>query len=326
MKQPSVAIVIPVYNAEKTIAASVEGALAQDYLGPLEVIVVDDGSTDRSAEILKQFPALKIFQQTNSGPAVARNQGAQMAQSEIIFFTDSDCVPEKNWVSTQLPFWNEEKIGAVAGSYGIANPQSRLAYFIQAEILYRHRVRMPEYPKVFGSYNFSMPRKLFWELGGFNTGYRFASGEDNDLSYKINQAGYRIHFAKESIVNHYHTESLRKYLHEQYRHGFWRVKMYREHPEMMKGDGYTFWKDPMEVLLVFMFLLFPICLSLQWVALSALCFGSAFFLYVLEFFFALRMTKHLSEKLFFSNVMFLRSFFRTFGFSSGILHFLAKKN
>ena len=84
-------LIIPAYNAEATIAACIESALRQsiskeDY----EVIVVDDGSLDKTPKIAKNY-AVKLIMQKNQGPAVARNRAAQEARGDILVFVDADC-------------------------------------------------------------------------------------------------------------------------------------------------------------------------------------------------------------------------------------------
>ena len=287
------------------------------------MIVVDDGSTDRTSEILKAFPTIKYFHQTNQGPASARNKGAALAQGEIIFFTDADCVPAPDWIKTNIIHYGDPSVAVVAGSYDIMNKESLLARCIHAEIIFRHNVLMPLYPKVFGSYNFSIRKKIFRELGGFNTAYHYPSGEDNDLSYQVTKAGYKIYFARDSRVAHYHPANLQRYLAEQYRHGFWRVKMYVEHLSMSRGDDYTFWKDIVEIPLVLLSIL-----SLSLVPFKDLIYVVillVFFLYLIELYYGFIMTRQLQEGFFLSGVLWLRSFARSFGFSSGIFHFFSQK-
>ena len=242
-----VSVIIPAYNAEDTLAAAIEAVCAQDAVARVELIVVDDGSTDTTADIVRRYPGVVYVHQDNAGPASARNHGARIAKGSILFFTDSDCSPERSWISKMLKGFAHESVSAVAGSYGIANTASPLARVIHAEIVFRHRVLMPDFPKAFGSYNVAIRRAVFEAAGGFNAQYRTASGEDNDLSYKIIARGGRIFFRRDACVDHYHQEALPRYLKEQFRHGVWRLKMYADHPGMMAGDGYTFWKDVVEV-------------------------------------------------------------------------------
>lgn len=94
---PLVSVVIPCYNAARTIAATLESVLAQSYR-PIEVIVVDDGSSDRSVEIASSFaPAVTVVVQENGGPASARNEGIRRSRGEFIAFVDADDLwhPEK---------------------------------------------------------------------------------------------------------------------------------------------------------------------------------------------------------------------------------------
>ncbi len=245
--EPFISIVVPAYNAEATLPGLIEAVLGQGHPGGMELVIVDDGSTDRTAEIVKHYPGVRYIRQDNAGPASARNLGAREAKGDFIFFTDSDCRPQRGWIAAMMDGFIKENVAVVAGSYGIANPSSALARVIHADIMFRHRVLMPLYPGAFGSYNFAVRRGMFEAVGGFNDRYRRASGEDNDLSYKIIANGGRILFLKDACVDHYHQESLPRYLKEQFRHGSWRVKMYMDHPGMMGGDGYTFWKDILEI-------------------------------------------------------------------------------
>ncbi len=325
MSTPRVSVVIPAYNAQRTIAHTIQALLAQTYSGDVEIIIVDDGSTDRTPQVIQSFREAKYIRQDNAGPAAARNKGAATSKGVFILFTDSDCIPRKNWVETMIQCFVENTIGVVSGSYGIANPQHFLARCIHREILFRHQQLMPHYPKAFGSYNFGIRRHVFFEAGGFDESYRQASGEDNDLSYKVFKKGYRIYFARDALVDHYHTTRINKYLKEQFRHGFWRAKMYGDHPEMARGDDYTFWKDIIEIPLAFLF-----CGALGF-SLFRIWFLKFFILIIaipflmLEICFGFKMLHGISVSLYFGFVMFLRSFARGFGLSTGILVFSYQK-
>ncbi|MCM8798839.1 MAG: glycosyltransferase family 2 protein, partial [Candidatus Omnitrophica bacterium] len=136
---PKISIVIAGYNCSQTIEETLKACLNQDYPRDLyEVIFVDDGSNDGTQESVRKFPVRYIWQ-PHSGPAKARNIGWQEAEGEIIFFTDSDCVPDEEWIRTLIKNFNYEKVGAVGGSYGIKNSKSLLANCIYAEILWRHQ-------------------------------------------------------------------------------------------------------------------------------------------------------------------------------------------
>ncbi len=304
-----ITVIIPAYNAQETIASAIEAVMAQAYAGSVELVVVDDGSTDQTKDVVARYPEVRLIRQENTGPAGARNRGAREAGGEFLFFTDADCCPQRGWLAGMMQGFDRPDIAVVSGSYGIANPHAWLARIIHAEIIYRHRTLMPQYPRFFGSYNFAVRRAVFEAAGGFNAGYRQASGEDNDLSYRIAAGGGRILFLPDVRVDHYHQESLRRYLREQFRHGFWRAKMYGEHPRMMGGDGYTFWKDAVEV--PWTLAHGPLVFFWPWLSVVG---GT---LLVFEFIFGIIIFKSIILAVLAGAVMWLRAFARSAGFVAG---------
>lgn len=250
-----VSIVIPGYNCSKTIQETIQACLEQNYPKELmEIIFVDDGSVDNTRELVNKFP-VRYFYQSNSGPAKARNRGWREAKGEIIFFTDSDCIPEKNWINAIIRNFNSRDIGGVGGSYGIKNDRSSLARCIHSEILFRHR-RMPREVKALGSYNLAIPKRILEEINGFNEAYKTSSGEDNDLCYRLLKRGFKLIFEPQAIVYHYYPEKLFSYLKHQFWHGFWRVKLYHDYPHMVRGDNYSGILDYLPPFLVNFFPLF----------------------------------------------------------------------
>ena len=324
MLNPNFSIIIPACNCERTIRLCLEAMKRLQVSELREIIVVDDGSTDKTADIVKSFKEVRYFFQENKGPAAARNRGANEAKGEVVCFTDSDCMPRGDWLKRLGESFSDGKIAAVAGSYGLANPRNSLAQCIQDEIVFRHKKLLPSRPKVFGSYNVAIRKKIFDAVGGFDESYRFASGEDNDLSYRIRQKGYDIFFSKNALVDHFHTESLLKYLKEQWRHGFWRMRLYRQHPRMAKGDDYTFWKDIIEVPLSFAGLLVLALSFLPGIPFVIKFLGGLIiFIHIsIELFFGINIGGPERKGFLLALVMFFRSYARTFGLVFGLSHLL----
>lgn len=320
-----ISVIVPAYNAAANIDDVIHAIRSQDTKHSYEVIIIDDGSTDTTASIIRKFPDVIYHYQANAGPASARNHGARLAKGEYLAFTDSDCRVHRDWLNQLISGFTTSTIGVVAGSYGITNTSSQLARCIHKEIIYRHTHLMPLYPKAFGGYNFCARKEVFWQVGGFDENYRNASGEDNDLSYKIINGGYVIYFNRQALVDHVHPTEVGRYLNEQARHGFWRVAMYATHPKMMRGDDYTFWKDVVEIPWALL-CVGTIVLS----CLSGLGFGQTIMVVVLPFLIfeivsACFMMCAMFDGLFFGFVTFFRSFARAFGFSSGFLQLFYKK-
>lgn len=317
-----VSVVIPAYNAENTIAQAVAQSLAQAR-GPLEVevVVVDDGSLDDTA-INAESAGATVIKQENAGPAAARNRGWGIATGQVICFTDSDCVPLSGWMENLLDGFGDRQVGAVAGSYEIANTGSWLARWVHQEIMERHK-RMSSVVRAFGSYNVAIPRYVLEATGGFDTSYLRASGEDNDLSYRIINKGWRIAFRPQAKVAHYHPEKVLKYLLEQYRHGFWRAKLYKDHPEMIRGDDYTRLRDRIEPILVLGILGLPLLAGLGLIPLVwPLVFVVVLYSCIqLSWPVSWWLGEGKADALPYCGITFLRGFTRTFGLAVGFLRF-----
>ncbi len=316
-KRPYISIVIPAYNSASTLGQTIHACLAQDYpKDKLEVIVIDDGSKDNTRRIIGDFPVRYIYQQ-RSGPASARNNGWRNSRGEGICFIDADCVPHSNWVSKLAGHYDRDNVGAVAGTYAVDESRYLLDRFVHYEIRYRHSM-MSEYTNSFGTYNVLIKRSVLEELDGFDPLYCNASGEDTDLSYRIVKRGHKIYFEKEALVGHSSILRSLKYFMVQFRHGYWRMKLYKKNISMVTRDEYGYWKDFLEV---FLAMTLMVCLLLDFktrfmvVSLLAAC------LFIIQLPLSIRIS--LKEKdiryLIFSVLTFIRPFVRILG---GILGFI----
>ncbi len=314
----TVSIVIPAYNAETTIARAVACAKAQEGLtcAP-EVIVVDDGSADRTGEIVRSLDGVRYVRQDNAGPAAARNHGWRVSSGAVVMLTDSDCEAAPDWAAKLLAAFEEGDVGAAGGSYTMANG-GFLAGGIHWEIVARHR-RFGRYVRALGSYNLAVRRAVMDEVGGFDESYPTASGEDNDLSYKISAAGRKLRWVGDATVGHHHTTSLPKYLKEQYRHGFFRTKLYCRHVRRILGDDYTLAKDILEPPLVLALIAaLAVCwIGPLWIA-PLIVLGLLAAIQIPMTVRMVRCSGRLSAATH-AGVMFLRAFARTAGFVAGIL-------
>lgn len=247
-KISSISVIIPAYNAAKTIRNTVEAVISPKGLpAKPEIIVVDDGSNDDTVKILKDYPDVITITQPNSGPATARNTGAFFSKGEIVVFTDSDTIPHPDWLYELTKPFEDNRIYATTGTYSIANPENELAQFIQREIALKHS-NYKDFILFGGSYNLAIRKRLFTQIGGFNEEYKKASGEDTEICYKILKEGHKIKYVPTAIVSHYHPEKLGKYLKTQYTHGYWRAKLYYSFPQRAAGDSYTGLKEAFETI------------------------------------------------------------------------------
>jgi cellulose synthase/poly-beta-1,6-N-acetylglucosamine synthase-like glycosyltransferase len=252
IKPNAVSVIIPCYNAENIVTRTLD-ALDRQTVRGFEVVAVDDGSADGTVSVLKSYRPknyrLTVLAEGHKGPAAQRNMGVKRAKGGIVVFTDSDCVPDKNWLSEMMgPFGNKDVAG-VSGTYRTLNADKIIARFEGYEIEKRHlRLARQERIDFVGSFSASYRKDIFRRFGGFSTEFRTADAEDPELSFKMAEAGHKLVFNPKAVVAHPHVDSLGRYWKQKLSRGFWRVLLYRKHPEKMKGDSYTGVEVPLSLL------------------------------------------------------------------------------
>jgi glycosyltransferase involved in cell wall biosynthesis len=203
MAPPFFSIIIPVYNGAATLAACLESVYASDFTD-WELIVVDDGSTDQSADIARLYGALLLSNNGRWGPAAARNLGAGAARGRYLFFTDADCRLRRNTLShAAAVLQSEPALDALFGSY---DDQPAAPNFLsQYKNLFHHYIHQNSRPvaTTFWTGCGAMSRATFLALGGFDAArYPRASIEDIELGYRLTQAGGLIRLAKNVQAQH----------------------------------------------------------------------------------------------------------------------------
>ena len=228
--------VVPLFSVVDLVKdPGTEGSLARSTTALTEIIFVDDGSTDATPEIAARYP-VRLIRGTGQGPGAARNLGWQAAETELIWFIDSDCVAEPDALEKLLPHMNDPHVAGVGGSYANLFPESLVATLIHEEIVARHR-RMKREVDFLATFNVIYRRSVLAELGGFNEELKLA--QDAELAYRVRAAGHRLNFELQSRVGHHHPRNLWRYLKTQARQGYYRIKLYRQHPTKISGDSYA---------------------------------------------------------------------------------------
>ena len=242
MSHPKTSIIIPVCGAEKTIFHTLR-ALERQSRNDFEVIIVDDGNTDMSMKVVAQFSEqsnlpIKIIHQENSGPAKARNTGAEQAEGEAIIFLDSDCIPSENWVEEMTRLLNHGVSGCYCGNKA-RNSESIAARYVDYEMNRRHERMLGKDIDAISTYSASFLKRVFIECGGFDGQYRQASSEDFDLTFNIANKGYKMRFVDSTFVYQYHPSSWLEYLRKQFKRGYWTVKLHLKNGDrIIKGSSY----------------------------------------------------------------------------------------
>ena len=233
-------VIIPGYNSEKTIDSCLQALFSQSVPKEhYEIIVVDDGSTDATAKIVQTYPVI-YHHQENKGPAVARNQGAELAKGKIILFTDSDCVPDHYWIHEMVSlFIKDPKISGVKGAYK-TKQKGLTPRFAQAEFEDRFTMlEKSDFIDMVDTYSAAFKRKVFLKAGGFDPSFPVANNEDTELSYRLASTGHLLMFNPLAFVYHTHPGTLKKYLKIKFWRGYWRIDVYARYPGKAVKDSYT---------------------------------------------------------------------------------------
>jgi GT2 family glycosyltransferase len=210
--------------------------------------VVDDGSTDRTAEVAEMAGA-RVVRQPHRGPAAARNLGASQAHGAILVFTDADCRPEPGWLAALVRAVDSGADGA-QGVYRSRQP-GLVPRFAQAEFEERYALmRGHETIDLVATYAAAFRKDVFKAAGGFDESYTTASNEDTELSYRLVAAGKRLVLAGDAIVFHEHPASLGRYMLVKFGRAMWRMRVYRSFPGKAVRDRYTTWTVKGQTLLL----------------------------------------------------------------------------
>jgi cellulose synthase/poly-beta-1,6-N-acetylglucosamine synthase-like glycosyltransferase len=232
-------IIIPTFNGASRIGHCLD-ALVQHTAGrSVEILVVNDGSTDNTADVVRRYPSIRLVSQANAGPAAARNRGALATCGTIILFTDDDCVPTSNWLDAMIePFENPDVVGA-KGVYRTCQ-KSLVARFVQIEYedKYRLMARLSNIDFI-DTYSAAFRRDRFLEMAGYDTSFPLACAEDIELSYRMSARGWKMKFAPTALVYHTHPDTLSKYLKKKYKFAFWRILAVRKNRSKAVKDSHT---------------------------------------------------------------------------------------
>jgi GT2 family glycosyltransferase len=237
---PRVSVIVCSYNGGRTLEQCVRSLLALDY-PDFEIIVVNDGSTDDSQAILERFPQVRAIHQANQGLSVARNVGLQVATGEIIAYTDSDCFADPHWL-THLVYAFQHTEAAAVGGPNITPEDGRLAACVAAAPGQpTHVLESDQVAEHIPGCNMAFRRQVLLELKGFDPAYRKA-GDDVDLCWRLQQAGYWITFAPGAFVWHHRRQNPRAYLRQQAGYGEAEALLRFKHPNRFNGRGDGKWR------------------------------------------------------------------------------------
>lgn len=235
---PRMSVVVCAYNEEATIEECLWAACTLDY-PDLEIIVCDDGSTDRTAELARRFP-VRLLELPHGGLSRARNAGWHAATGDIIAYLDADAYPDQDWLHSLAVCFQAGV--AVGGGPNLPVPGSGLVERAVASSpgAPREVLLEPNRAEHVPGCNLAVRRDVLEEVGGFNPLYT-AAGDDVDLCWRIMDRGWEISFAAGAQIFHHRRHTVRGYLRQQRNYGRAERLVAAEHPQRLNRFGQAKW-------------------------------------------------------------------------------------
>jgi glycosyltransferase involved in cell wall biosynthesis len=232
---PFVSVVVPVLDGEQTIGSCLTALLNADYpAARREVLVVDNGSRDRTREVVTRHP-VRLLHEPLRGPARARNRGVEAATGDVVAFTDADCLPATSWLAELVKPFADPLVGGVAGSI-LPFPPQRAAERYAARIRHlapeRYLAR-PTFPFAVTA-NLAFRRDVFSRIGLFDPRSP-RGGESTDFCTRFFRGmEARLELAPRAIVFHRHRSSARELFHQNWGYGRAHAYLYRKYRDELE--------------------------------------------------------------------------------------------
>lgn len=202
-----ISVIIPNYNGEKTLELCLAAATSINDEA-FEIIVVDDGSDDRSIDIIKRFPCTLIESSPHAGASRARNLGAQMARGEILFFTDADCLLQDNTLSQiRLMLSQTDSSTIIGGTYTPKPYDPSFFSRFQSVFIHYSETRNPLQADYIATHAMVITTERFRSSGGFAEDL-WPILEDVEFSHRLRRAGVKLVMQQAIQVQHIFNFSL----------------------------------------------------------------------------------------------------------------------
>ena len=240
-RTPMVSVVICAYNAERTMLPCLESLRRLKYPN-YEIVIVDDGSRDRTAEIAMEFPEFRLIRQPNKGLSVARNVGLYAARGDIIAYTDSDCVVDPDWLTLMVRTMVEGGFDGCGGPNYAPHEEGRVEGCVAAAPgAPCHVLVADDRAEHLAGCNMVFTKAALLTVGGFDAQFTSA-GDDVDICWRILDAGFTLGYCPAAFVWHFRRNTVKAYYGQQRGYGRAEAALYLKYPERFNGLGQIKWR------------------------------------------------------------------------------------
>src|ERR1051325_2300287 len=239
---PKISVVIANYNGERTLDLCLKSLEKLNY-PHYEVILVDDGSTDRSRGIAANYPYIPMIEHpANKGLSVARNTGIAAATGQIVAFTDSDCRADEDWLYHLIGDLLQSKFAGIGGHNLLPPDDSWIAASVMASPGGPAHVMLTDrLAEHIPGCNMAFYKWALEDIGGFDPIF-CNGGDDVDVCWRLQQQGYEIGFSPGGFVWHYRRSTVHDYLKQQRGYGEAEALLVHRHPESFNWFGGSKWQ------------------------------------------------------------------------------------
>jgi glycosyltransferase involved in cell wall biosynthesis len=237
-------IIIPVYNRPQEIDELLESLIEQDFSDDFEVLIIEDGSTEKSEAIIEKYKSklhLKYFFKENSGAGMSRNFGMQHATGTYFIFLDSDVIVPKHYLSEVFKALHKNFTDAFGGpdaAHDSFTPLQKAINYSMTAVLTTGGIRGKK--KAVGkfqprSFNLGLSKVAFSAVNGFSD---LKVGEDIDLTFRLWKNGFETQLIEKAFVYHKRRSTIKQFLKQAFAFGTARPQLNKRYPETAK---LTYW-------------------------------------------------------------------------------------
>lgn len=224
---PRISVIVPARNEAPGITACLCALTVQDIGEEFEILVVDNGSDDATAQLAAAFP-VTVISEPRTGRAVARNTGIQSASGDILAFIDADCIPRPSWLRELLAGSDDAEYACFVGEIVPLKGSGTVSRYVHERGLICQLRLLSQAPPVAATGNIAYRRDVFNTIGMFDETFEF--GEDGDLFWRmVRSRRFRYRYNAGAIVAHKHPERVGEFLHRSFREGTGLGRFRRKH-------------------------------------------------------------------------------------------------